>query len=66
MSLRTMRVSCFSRLHGKNLHFGRVKRQFPKCGLKPRQMVCVRMAFSSALRAFRAPSCRSATASHIL
>eukprot|EP00965_Chrysotila_dentata_P050666 1679775-Pleurochrysis_carterae.AAC.1 len=66
MSLRTMRVSGFRRLQGKNLHFGRIKRQFPKYGLKSRQTVCERMAFSSALRTSRAPSSRCAAAVHAL
>eukprot|EP00965_Chrysotila_dentata_P239928 6203387-Pleurochrysis_carterae.AAC.1 len=65
-SLSLIRVSCFRRLHGKNLHLGRVKRQFPRWGRKSRQIICVRSASNSARSASRAPSSPLAVASHAL
>eukprot|EP00965_Chrysotila_dentata_P034812 1158650-Pleurochrysis_carterae.AAC.1 len=59
-----MRVSVGRRLQGKKLHLGRIKRQFPRCGLKSRQTVCERSAPSSIRRRSRAPSAPFASSSH--
>eukprot|EP00965_Chrysotila_dentata_P053056 1760663-Pleurochrysis_carterae.AAC.1 len=65
-SLSLMRVSCFRRQHGKNLHFVRMKRQFPRWGRKSRHMICDLKAFSSARSATRSPSPPFAAASHAM
>eukprot|EP00965_Chrysotila_dentata_P063416 2101858-Pleurochrysis_carterae.AAC.1 len=65
-SLNTIRVSGFSRLQGKNLHFGRVKRQFPRCGRKSLHTMRVRTALSAARSSSLAPAAPSATFSHTL
>eukprot|EP00965_Chrysotila_dentata_P160767 5308859-Pleurochrysis_carterae.AAC.4 len=65
-SRSTIRVSCFSLLQGKNLHFGLMKRQFPKCGRKSRQTVCVRTALSAVRSISLAPSPPFSTSSHAL
>mmetsp|Transcript_6053 Transcript_6053/g.11881 ORF Transcript_6053/g.11881 Transcript_6053/m.11881 type:complete len:232 (-) Transcript_6053:1474-2169(-) len=63
-SLSTMRVSSDRRLQGKNLHLDRIKRQFPRCGLKSRQIICERTALSSVRSRSRAPSSPFASFSH--
>eukprot|EP00965_Chrysotila_dentata_P261338 6214219-Pleurochrysis_carterae.AAC.4 len=64
-SLSITRVSCLRRLHGKNLHLGRMKRQIPRCVLNSLQTVCVRTELSAVLSSSRAPSVPFATSSQI-